>query len=459
MRERGEQKMKIVIVGAGVVGEALCIELSQINNDVILIERSEEILNKIIEKSDITGLVGNGASYENLLEAGADTADMFIAVTEADELNIISCIIAKKLGAKYTIARVRNPEYSTNMRFVREELGITLMMNPEAEASKSIMNILKFPNATGVDSFFSNRANIMELVISKGSQLVGSKLKDLEINSRDKVIICIVERGEEVIIPTGDFILEENDTIYVTGTNDAVTNFYDKMGYKNKDINSVMIIGGGTVAHYLTERLLKRKKQVKIIEGNKEKVENLSNSYPNAVVIKGDETDQEFLLNEGIGNYDAVIALTDRDEENTVISMFAKSVNSGKIITKMNRTLLLPLFEKHEFSTAIVPKKLISDIIIRIVRSKLNAKGSMMSTLYRFSDNRVEAIVFEIKESSKSIGIPLKNLEIFPNILLAGILRGEEVIYPGGNDMIEVNDKVMVVTTRKGVEDFDDILK
>ncbi len=451
--------MKIVIVGAGVVGEALCIELSQINNDVILIERSEEILNKIIEKSDITGLVGNGASYENLLEAGADTADMFIAVTEADELNIISCIIAKKLGAKYTIARVRNPEYSTNMRFVREELGITLMMNPEAEASKSIMNILKFPNATGVDSFFSSRANIMELVISKGSQLVGSKLKDLEINSRDKVIICIVERGEEVIIPTGDFILEENDTIYVTGTNDAVTNFYDKMGYKNKDINSVMIIGGGTVAHYLTERLLKRKKQVKIIERNKGKVENLSNSYPNAVVIKGDETDQELLLNEGIGNYDAVVALTDKDEENTVISMFAKSVNSGKIITKMNRTLLLPLFEKHEFSTAIVPKKLISDIIIRIVRSKLNAKGSTMSTLYRFCDNRVEAIVFEIKESSKSIGIPLKNLEIFPNILLAGILRGEEVIYPGGNDMIEVNDKVMVVTTRKGVEDFDDILK
>ena len=451
--------MKIVIVGAGVVGEALCIELSQINNDVILIERSEEILNKIIEKSDITGLVGNGASYENLLEAGADTADMFIAVTEADELNIISCIIAKKLGAKYTIARVRNPEYSTNMRFVREELGITLMMNPEAEASKSIMNILKFPNATGVDSFFSNRANIMELVISKGSQLVGSKLKDLEINSRDKVIICIVERGEEVIIPTGDFILEENDTIYVTGTNDAVTNFYDKMGYKNKDINSVMIIGGGTVAHYLTERLLKRKKQVKIIERNKGKVENLSNSYPNAVVIKGDETDQELLLNEGIGNYDAVVALTDKDEENTVISMFAKSVNSGKIITKMNRTLLLPLFEKHEFSTAIVPQKLISDIIIRIVRSKLNAKGSTMSTLYRFCDNRVEAIVFEIKESSKSIGIPLKNLEIFPNILLAGILRGEEVIYPGGNDMIEVNDKVMVVTTRKGVEDFDDILK
>ena len=451
--------MKIVIVGAGVVGEALCIELSQINNDVILIERSEEILNKIIEKSDITGLVGNGASYENLLEAGADTADMFIAVTEADELNIISCIMAKKLGAKYTIARVRNPEYSTNMRFVREELGISLMMNPEAEASKSIMNILKFPNATGVDSFFSNRANIMELVISKGSQLVGSKLKDLEINSRDKVIICIVERGEEVIITTGDFIMEENDTIYVTGTNDAVTNFYDKMGYKNKDINSVMIIGGGTVAHYLTERLLKRKKQVKIIERNKEKVENLSNSYPNAVVIKGDETDQEFLLNEGIGNYDAVIALTDKDEENTVISMFAKSVNSGKIITKMNRTLLLPLFEKHEFSTAIVPKKLISDIIIRIVRSKLNAKGSTMSTLYRFCDNRVEAIVFEIKESSKSIGIPLKNLEMFPNILLAGILRGEEVIYPGGNDMIEVNDKVMVVTTRKGVEDFDDILK
>ena len=434
--------MKIVIVGAGVVGEALCSELSEINNDVILIEKEEDILNKVIEKNDITGLAGNGASYENLLEAGVDSADIFIAVTEADELNIISCIMAKKLGAKYTIARVRNPEYTTNMRFVREELGISMMINPEEEAAKTIMNTLKFPNAESVDTFFSNRANILELVIEKDSQLSGMQLKNMDSRSEDKVIICIVERGKEIIIPTGDFILAENDTIYVTGTNDAVTNFYDKMGYKkNKDIKSVMLIGGGTLSHYLLKKLIRRKKQVKVIEEERETAKKLSNSYLNAIVVKGDETDQELLLNEGIEKYDAVIAATDNDEENMVLSM------------------LLPLLEKYEFCTPIVPKKVISDIIIRVVRSKMNIKGSKMNTLHRFGDNRVEAIVFEINEKSKSIGIPLKDLEILPEVIIAGILRREELTYPGGNDTIEVNDKVMIITTRKGVEDFDDILR
>ena len=321
--------MKIVIVGAGVVGEALCSELSEINNDVILIEKEEDILNKVIEKNDITGLAGNGASYENLLEAGVDSADIFIAVTEADELNIISCIMAKKLGAKYTIARVRNPEYTTNMRFVREELGISMMINPEEEAAKTIMNTLKFPNAESVDTFFSNRANILELVIEKDSQLSGMQLKNMDSRSEDKVIICIVERGKEIIIPTGDFILAENDTIYVTGTNDAVTNFYDKMGYKkNKDIKSVMLIGGGTLSHYLLKKLIRRKKQVKVIEEERETAKKLSNSYLNAIVVKGDETDQELLLNEGIEKYDAVIAATDNDEENMVLSMFKNEYSS-----------------------------------------------------------------------------------------------------------------------------------
>ncbi len=451
--------MKIVVVGAGVVGEALCSELALINNDVILIEKNEEILNRIIEKSDITGLVGNGASYENLIEAGVDETDVFIAVTEADEVNIISCIMAKKLGAKYTIARVRNPEYSTNIRFVREELGISLMINPEAEASKSIMNILKFPNAIGVDNFFSNRANMIELIISETSPLKGCMLKDLEKRTGEKVIVCVVKRGNEIIIPSGDFVLKENDSIHITGTNDAITHFYDKMGYKNKDVNSVMIVGGGTVAHYLLQHLLKRKKLVKVIEKNEKRVENLSNSYPNAVIIKGNETDQELLLNEGIEKYDAVVALTDKDEENMVISMFAKSVNSGKIITQMSRTLLLPIFEKGEFSTVIVPKKLISDIILRVVRSKINLKGSAMSTLHRFCENRVEAIVFDIGAGSRAKRIPLKDLNIAPNVLIAGILRREELTYPGGNDMIEAGDKVMIITTIKGIEDFDDILK
>ena len=300
---------------------------------------------------------------------------------------------------------------------------------------------------------------MLELLIEKGSQLAGMKLKDLNSGLKDKVIICIVERGKDIMVPTGDFILEEDDVIYVTGTNDAVANFYDRMGYKkNKDINSVMLIGGGTLSHYLLGKLIKRKKQVKVIEEVRETAKKLSNNYLNAIVVRGDETDQELLLNEGIEKYDAVIAATDNDEENMVISMFAKSVNSGKIITQMNRTLLLPILEKYEFSTPIVPKKVISDIIIRVVRSKMNAKGSKMNTLHRFGDNRVEAMVFEINEKSKSIGVPLKDLPILSEVIIAGILRREELTYPGGNDTIEVNDKVMIITTRKGVEDFDDIL-
>ena len=451
--------MKIVIVGAGVVGESLCTELSQEGNDVILIEKREEILNKIIDTNDITGLVGNGASYENLIEAGADKADVFIAVTEADELNIISCIIAQKIGAKYTIARVRNPEYTANTKFVREGLGISMMINPEEEAAKSIINKLKFPNAVSVDSIFSNRANILELEITGESSLKGIMLKDLDKVSSEKVIVFIVKRGEEVFIPSGNFILEEDDSIYVTGTSDAIMKFYNEMGYKHKNINSAMIIGGGTISHYLTERLVKIRKQIKIIESDREKAEKLSQCYPNAIVVNGDETDQEFLLNEGIRNYDAVLALTEKDEENIVISMFAESVNEGKIITKMNRTLLLPILEEKGLDSIIVPKKVIADIIIRVVRSKINAKGSKMNTLHRLVDNRIEAIVFEVSPQSKIIGIPIKDLKVISNLLIVCILREEALIYPGGDDIIQPKDKVMVITLKKTIEDIDDILE
>jgi len=451
--------MKIVIVGAGVVGESLCTELSQEGNDVILIEKREEILNKIIDTNDITGLVGNGASYENLIEAGADKADVFIAVTEADELNIISCIIAQKIGAKYTIARVRNPEYSADKKFVREGLGISMMINPEEEAAKSIMNKLKFPNATSVDSIFSNRATILELEITKESSLKGIMLKDLDKVTSEKIIIFIVKRGNEVFIPSGNFVLEEDDSIYVTGTSDAVVKFYNEMGYQHKNINSAMLIGGGTISHYLTERLLKIKKQVKIIESDRERAEKLSRSYPNAIVIKGDETDQELLLNEGIKNYDAVLALTDKDEENIVISMFAESVNEGKVITKMSRTLLLPILEEKGLYSVIVPKKVIADIIIRVVRSKINVKGSKMNTLHRLVDNNIEAIVFEVSPQSKIIGIPLKDLKVISDLLIVCILRDEELIYPGGDDIIQAKDKVMIVTLKRTIEDIDDILE
>ena len=445
--------MKIVIAGAGVVGESLCSELSAEGNDVILIEKEEKILNKIVENYDITGLVGNGASYEILLEAGTDTADIFIAATESDELNIISSIIAKKLGTKFTIARVRNPEYSSNMQFVREGLGISLMINPEQETAKSIANKLMFPVALSVENFFGQRAGFISIRVQKDNFLNGMQLKELEFSSKDKVIICTVRRGEDVFIPSGDFTILEGDIVHIAGSKEAVHKFYDKIEKSNLKIDSALLVGGGTISHYLIGKLLENKIKVKVIENNKERAEKLSESYPKAIVIRGDEADQE-----RISNYDATAVLTDSDEENAVITMFVNSITNSKLITKMSRTLLIPMLEKNTRTSAVVPKKVISDMIISVVRSKANMRGSTMSFLYRL-ENQVEFITFEINENSNAIDIPLKDLKIKKGMLIASILRNGKMIFPGGNDVIKCNDSVMVVTTASSIEDFDDILE
>ena len=449
--------MKIVIAGAGVVGESLCSELSAEGNDVILIEKVEKILNRLVETYDITGLVGNGASYETLLEAGTDTADIFIAATESDELNIISSIIAKKLGTKFTIARVRNPEYSSNMQFVREGLGISLMINPEQETAKSIANKLMFPVALSVENFFGQRARFISIRVQKDNFLNGMQLKELEFSSKDKVIICTVRRGEDVFIPSGDFTILEGDIVHIAGSKEAVHKFYDKIEKSNLKIDSALLVGGGTISHYLIGKLLENKIKVKVIENNKERAEKLSESYPKAIVIRGDEADQEFLMQEGINNYDSTVILTDSDEENTVITMFVNSITNSKLITKMNRTLMLSILEKNTRTSTVVPKKVISDMIISVVRSKTNMRGSTMSFLYRL-ESQVEFITFEINKNSRAIDISLKDLKIKKGTLIASILRDGKMIFPGGNDAIKINDSVMIVTTASSIEDFDDIL-
>ena len=450
--------MKIVIAGAGVVGESLCSELSAEGNDVILIEKVEKILNRLVETYDITGLVGNGASYETLLEAGTDTADIFIAATESDELNIISSIIAKKLGTKFTIARVRNPEYSSNMQFVREGLGISLMINPEQETAKSIANKLMFPVALSVENFFGQRAGFISIRVQKDNFLNGMQLKELEFSSKDKVIICTVRRGEDVFIPSGDFTILEGDIVHIAGSKEAVHKFYYKIEKSNLKIDSALLVGGGTISHYLIGKLLENKIKVKVIENNKERAEKLSESYPKAIVIRGDEADQEFLMQEGINNYDSTVILTDSDEENTVITMFVNSITNSKLITKMNRTLMLSILEKNTRTSTVVPKKVISDMIISVVRSKTNMRGSTMSFLYRL-ESQVEFITFEINKNSRAIDISLKDLKIKKGTLIASILRDGKMIFPGGNDAIKINDSVMVVTTASSIEDFDDILE
>jgi len=449
--------MKIVIAGGGKVGEALCKDLSAEGYDIILIEMIEERLTKLMEKADITGLVGNGASIKAQLEVGVDTSDVFISVTDSDELNIISAIIARKLGAHHTIARVRNPEYFVNMNFVRDELGITLMINPELISAIDIMNILRFPYAYNVETFFHGAVNIVEVEIEEDSLLNGKMLQDLHTHD-EKVLVCIVDRNHEVFIPNGQFVLQAKDRIYLTGSEEAIHQFWCVKKSKNKRVRSVLIVGGSRISHYLIERLLKKNIKIKLIENNPEVAEEFSFNFPEITVINGDGTEQDLLREEGISSYDAVVSMTGIDEENMILSMYAHSVNVQKTVTKINRKMLMPILDKIGLDSIITPKKVISDLIIRFVRSESSTKSSTVETLHRLLDNRVESLEFIIDGNSQALNIPLKDLKTIPNLLIACILRNDQLIFPGGNDVILEGDRVLVITTKKYLDRFDEIL-
>lgn len=451
--------MKIVIVGGGKVGEYLCKELSSEENDIVLIEKDVEVLDYIISNNDIMGIVGNGASYPILLEAGVNDADVFIAVTQKDELNIISSILAKKLGAKYTIARVSNPEYSGHMNSVRESLGIDLMINPEFETALRISRNLKYPSAIDVRTFSENRAIMVQILVKKSSFLNGLKLIDFPKSCPERVLICFVERGNEVHIPDGNFVLQEGDRIHVTGPTSSLLNFYKLVGEINKRIKSVFIIGGGKLTYYILKILRKQNLDIKVIEIDRNKARDLSEDFPNVVFINDDGTNRSVLDEENFANYDACISLTGIDEENLIVAMYSKKIGLKKMIAKVNRTELLDIVDPEKIQTVVTPKKVVADIITRVVRSRINSKGSNVLTLYRLADNRIEAAEFAVKEESKIINIPLKDLKTQSGILISYIIRNGDLIIPKGDDFIEPNDRVIIISESKYVEELDDILE
>jgi trk system potassium uptake protein TrkA len=450
--------MKIVIVGAGKVGEVLCRDLSSEGYDIVLIEINRERLSYIIDIADITGVVGNGAAHDTQIEAGVDSADVFIAVSEHDEINIIASIIAKKLGAKHTIARVRSPEYSTNMTFAQRELGISVMINPEKESAKAITDVLKFPSSFIVETFMQNKVHIVGFDVIEGNPIIDKSLMEINITD-EKILICVVERNGEIHIPDGRFVIRLGDKIHVTGTVKAINEFILKCNYSTKRMRNIMIIGGGDMAYYLGKELSSKGIRFKIIEINEERADFLSQSFPNAIIIHGDGTRQELLMEQRIESYDAVVAGTPIDEENIILSLFSASAGVSKNITKISRNLLKPIADKLELDTVITPKKIIADSIIRYVRSVDNIMGSRVVNLHRLVDEEVEAIQFLISEESKAIGIPLKDLKTKPSILFACIKRGDSIIYPGGNDFILKGDQVLVVTKEKYMDEFDKVLE
>ncbi|MBK0348589.1 Trk system potassium transporter TrkA [Aerococcaceae bacterium zg-ZJ1578] len=449
--------MKIVIVGGGKVGEKLCAELSHEHNDILLIEKDEEKLDQLMNKFDITGIVGNGASIEIQQEIGVDTADVFIAVTEMDEINLISSVLAKNLGATYTVARVRNPEYSNHQSVLKESLGLSLIINPELSAARDIVRVLKYPSALSAESFAADRVNLVEVEINEDSKLVGVDLREFR-QKFGSILVCMSIRNNEAIIPSGNYQIQANDRIFITGEATDMMHFFKVIGNNEKSIRSTLIIGGGRIAYYVLKALKQSKIKATVIELDRERAQYLSEEFPNATIIHADGSDHEILEEYGLEDFDSFMSLTGVDEENLVMSVFAKHNGVKKVITKMSRVEILKILTSVPLRTIITPKQIVANEIIQFVRARANIQGSNVEALYRLADNQVEVLQFRVTRNSKVCNIPLFQLKIKPNVLIAYIMRGQELIFPNGNDQLLPHDRVLVVTTARMFEDLEDIL-
>lgn len=450
--------MKIIVAGGGKVGELLCEELSNQDHDLVLIEKNPDVLEHLLDHYDITGLVGNAAAYDIQVEAGVKDADVFIATSETDEINIISAIMARKIGAKYTVARVRNPEYATQFDFVRDSLGIDLLINPDFSAARDIAAIIKYPSSLSVETFMGGRINLVEFEISDRSSLVGIPLYDYK-SKFGSLRVCIIHRGDEVMIPKADSRLQVGDRVHVTGFVKDMLKFRQCLLDGDGQIKSVMVVGGGRIAHYLLKLLSKSRIDTKVIEQDEDRCEVLSVEWPQTTVVWGDGTDPTLLEEEGLTQYDAFVSLTGVDEENLITSVYAKHSGIKKVITKMSRTKILKILGDIKIKSIITPKQLIANDIIRFIRSRTNLQGSNVEALYRLADNQVEALQFRVKKESKVCFIPLQELKLRKDLFIVSIIRNEELIFPAGQDSLQPHDRVILVTTHNHLTDINDILE
>ncbi len=453
--------MKIVVIGNGKVGHTIIQHLCNEGHDVIVIDNDPDAIEQIVGEYDVMGICGNGASVEILESANVRKADMLIAVTCSDETNMLACVIGKKMGVRFTMARVRNYEYDSHIAKMMEALEISLIINPEKEAANEILKIINFPEALKVDSFKNGGVDLVELYVPAESPLIGKSLIEISKGYQVKVLICAVQRGEEVFIPGGNFIFNAGDIVHITATKKNVKLFLHKLGLISSKIKSVFVIGGGKVATYLCDELVKNNYKVKLVEKDYDKCVELSEVLPGVDIIHGDGSDQEMLTEEGFNETDAVVCLTGMDEENIIISMYAYKQKVGKIIAKVNKASLAGLMESVRMASVITPKDITSSRILRYVRAKnnSNSRSSNVITLYKLVNNKVEVIEFEAKETSKTLNVALKDLRLKKKVLIASIIRGKEVIIPSGEDRILAGDNVIVVTTTEFFNTLDDILE
>ncbi len=451
--------MKIIIIGCGSVGRTLARKLNSDGNDVTVVDMSAEKVHTITNRIDVMGVVGNGATHTVQREAGVDTADLLIAVTDSDELNLLCCIIAKKEGNCQTIARLKNPEYSKDAAYLKEELGLAMVINPEYAAAEEIARVLRFPSAIKIEPFAKGKVELVEFKIHKGSPLVGMSVREAALKYQADLLVCTIAREEEAHIPNGDFVFEEKDVVSIIATPKTAHDFFAKIKHQGHSIKDALIVGGGIITHYLCDVLQRSNIELKIVERDIKVCEELSIQWQKAVVIHGNGSDRELLKEEGIETAGAFVALSQYDEENILLSVFAKGVGCPKLITKINRTDYDNVVGQLELDTAICPKNITADMILRYVRATRNAQGSNVERLYNIIQDKVEASEFIVRENSPVAGTPLKDLRFKKGILIASITRGNEVIIPRGNDVIAAGDTVVVVSRRLGIQELAETLE
>lgn len=451
--------LNIIIVGCGKVGMTLIEQLSKEGHDITIIDKNAAKVQETSNLYDIMGLVGNGASYSVQMEAGIENADLIIAVTASDELNLLCCTVAKQVGDCAAIARVRTPDYSKEAGYLREKLGLTMIINPELEASLETARILYLPTALEVNSFAHGQAEIVKFKIPEGNLLDGMTIATLGKSITNEILICAIEREGEVYIPGGNFQIAKDDIVSFVAPRRHIRSFLKKIGFKTKQVKDAMIVGGGKASYYLAKQLIAMGIDVKIIEQNKERCEELSILLPEAIIINGDGTDEEVLREEGIEYAQAFIPLTGIDEENIMLTLHAKQVSNAKLITKINRSTFKNVISKLDLGSVIYPRYITSEAIIAYVRAKKNSTNSNIETLYHMFDNRAEAIEFRVDEPSSVTGIPLKDLMLKNDLLVSFIYRNGKVQIPSGLDTIEVGDTVMIVTTHTGLDNIQDIIR
>ena len=451
--------MQIIIVGCGKVGRTLAEQLQEEESDITLIDVSANVINSLQDDIDAMGIVGNGASINTLMEAGVDKADILIAVTGSDEMNLLCCLIAQKTGHCQTIARVRNPIYGNEISFIKKRLGVNMIINPELAAAQEISRLLRFPSAIKIDTFSRGRVELLKFKVLPEFGLDGMTISRITETLKCDVLFCAVESRDQVSIPGGNHMIHNGDNVSILASPVNAAAFFKKIGLKTHQVKNAIIVGGGTISYYLAKALLDMNISVKIIEQNTARCETLSDLLPNATIINGDGTNRNLLMEEGLPQTEAFVSLTNLDEENVFLALFAKTISNAKLVAKVNRLAFDDVIDNLDIGSVIYPKYITSDRILQYVRAMQNSIGSNVETLYHILDNKAEALEFAIRDNSQVVGIPLSELNLRQNLLVGYLNHNGVVKIPRGHDTIQVGDTVIIVTTHKGLRDITDILE